>query len=149
MSGPSGSRACVDASVVVRLFDDDEPERQAAARALFGDVDGTTGVVSADVLAEFYDMVTTRMARPLPAVTARRALADLADLAAVHVDPDLVAAAVDTAAEFGIPVRAALAVEAAVTAGCDRLLTEALPHGTVVRNLVVEDPGDRGEEIRT
>ena len=68
---------------------------------------------------------------------------------AVHVDPDLVAAAVDTAAEFGIPVRAALAVEAAVTAGCDRLLTEALPHGTVVRNLVIEDPGDRGEEIRT
>ena len=41
-----------------------------------------------------------------------------------------------------LEVRDALAVEAAATAGCGRLLTEALPHGTVLRGLVVEDPAN-------
>ena len=74
--------AFLDTSVLVRLFDDDEPLRQAAARAVIGVVPGVDGpalVVSAQVLAEFTDLVTTRLARPLPPVTARRALADLAE----------------------------------------------------------------------
>ena len=54
--------AFLDTSVLVRLFDDDEPLRQAAARAVIGVVPGVDGpalVVSAQVLAEFADLVTT------------------------------------------------------------------------------------------
>ena len=112
--------AFLDTSVLVRLFDDDEPLRQAAARAVIGVVPGVDGpalVVSAQVLAEFTDLVTTRLAT------------------------DLVLAAADTAEEHGLSVRDALVVEAAAASGCSRLLTEALPHGTMVRGVMVEDPG--------
>jgi len=74
-------------------------------------------------------------------VTARRALADLAELHVVGMDTDLVLAAADTAEEHGLSVRDALVVEAAAASGCSRLLTEALPHGTMVRGVMVEDPG--------
>ncbi|MEE3252204.1 MAG: PIN domain-containing protein [Actinomycetota bacterium] len=136
--------AFLDTSVLVRLFDDDEPLRQAAVRTVIGVVPGVDGpalVVSAQVLAEFTDLVTTRLARPLPPVTARRVLADLAELHVVGMDTDLVLAAADTAEEHGLSVRDALVVEAAAASGCSRLLTEALPHATMVRGVMVEDPG--------
>ena len=85
-------RTFVDASVLVRLFDDDEPARQAAARALVGATGGPTLVVSGPVLAEFVDAVT-RMARPLTAVVARRAVHELAELTVVPVDAAMVLAA--------------------------------------------------------
>ncbi|MDP7598997.1 MAG: PIN domain-containing protein [Acidimicrobiales bacterium] len=149
MSGHATNRVFVDTSVVVRLFDDDDPQRQAAARALMGDSGGTTLIVSTRVLADFYDTVTGRFARPLPSVVAGRALADLADLTVVQVDPDLVFSAAETAEANDLPLRDALAVEAAVTAGCGRLLTEAIPHGTVLRGLVVEDPVYSEEQLST
>jgi len=133
-------RTFVDASVLVRLFDDDEPARQAAARALVGDLDGPALVVSGPVLAEFAETVTTRMARPLSVVVARRALAELAELTVVPADASLVLAATDTATEVGLTVRDALSVEAAVVGGCDRLATEALAHGGLIRGVWIEDP---------
>ncbi len=140
MSRPSAARAFLDTSVAARLFDDDKPSRQAAARAAVGDVDGTTLVVSSLVLADFFEAVSTGFSRPLEHVTAQRALADLADLAVVGVDRHLVAAAAATSEEHGIAMRDALAVEAAVTGGCGRILTEALPHGSSIKGVVVEDP---------
>ena len=60
------------------------------------------------------------------------------------LDEDLsrqvVLAAADTASEHDLTVRDALAVEAAVVGGCDRMVTESLPVGTVVRGVRIEDP---------
>ena len=143
------ARTLVDTSVLLRLFDAAQPFRQAAARGLFGDPEGPNLAISADGLAAFYDAVTKRFARTLPEVTARRALSDLAELTVVQLDRDLVMAAADTAAAEGLSLRDALAVEAAVTAGCDRLATEALPHGSLVRGIRAEDPtlSGRDEEV--
>ena len=140
------ARTLVDTSVLLRLFDDDQPLRQAAARGLFGDSEGPNLAISADGLTAFYDAVTHRFTRTLPDVTARRALSDLAELTVVHLDRDLVMAAADTAASEGLSLRDALAVEAAVTAGCDRLATEALPHGSLVRGIRCEDPSLSGPD---
>ena len=140
------ARTLVDTSVLLRLFDDDQPLRQAAVRGLFGDPEGPNLVIAADGLAAFYDAVTKRFARTLPEVTARRALSDLAELTVVQLDRDLVMAAADTAAAEGLSLRDALAVEAAVTAGCDRLATEALPHGSLVRGIRAEDPALSGRD---
>ncbi len=139
------NRIFVDASVLVRLFDDDEPNRQAAARGLVGVTGGPALVVSGQVLAEFVDTVTTRMSRPLPVVVARRALAEMAELTVVPTDASLVLAAVDTAHESGLSVRDALVVEAAVVGGCDRLATEALSHGSIVRGIHIGDPSMAGD----
>ena len=107
------SRTFVDASVLVRLFDDDELHRQAAARSLVGKLDGPTLVVSGPVLAEFADTVTARMARPLTGLLARRALTELAELTVIAADASLVLAAAGMAEESGLAIRDALAVEAA------------------------------------
>ena len=140
------ARTLVDTSGLLRLFDDAHPLRQAAARGLFGDPEGPNLAISADGLTAFYDAVTKRFTRTLPEVTARRALSDLAELTVVQLDRDLVMAAADTAAAEGLSLRDALAVEAAATAGCDRLATEALPHGSLVRGILAEDPALSGPD---
>ena len=145
------SRTMVDTSVLLRLFDDDQPDAQAAARGLFGDPAGPNLVLLADGLAAFYEVTTREFRRALPEVTARQALTDLAELTVVHLDADLVMVAADTAMEEGLSLRDALAVEAAISAGCDRLATEALPHGSLVRGVVAENPavGGRAKEVKT
>ena len=97
-------------------------------------------MVSGPVLAEFADVVMSRLARPLTAVVARRALAELAELTVVPADASLVLAAADTADEMGLSFRDAQAVEAAVLGGCDRMATESVIHGTVVRGVRIENP---------
>ena len=140
------ARTLVDPSVLLRLFADDQPLRQAAARGLFGDPEGPNLAISADGLTAFYDAVTKRFTRTLPEVTARRALSDLAELTVIQLDRDLVMAAADTAAAEGLSLRDALAVEAAVTAGCNRLATEAIPHGSLIRGIRAEDPARGGAD---
>ena len=130
-------RTFVDASVLVRLFDDDEPQRQASARALVGAIHGPALVVSGPVLAEFADVVMSRLARPLTAVVARRALAELAELTVVPADASLVLAAADTADEMGLSFRDAQAVEAAVLGGCDRMATTTSNVGRAFRSRTV------------
>ena len=80
------------------------------------------------------------MTRPLQSIVAGRALVELAELTVVPADASLVLAAGDTASEYGLTTRDALAVEAAVVGGCDRMVTESLPVGTVIRGVRIEDP---------
>ena len=121
------------------MFDDDEPVFQAAARSLIGDSESSDLVISANGLAAFYDIVTNRLIRPLPDVTARRALTELSDLTVVYLDSDLVLSATDIANADGLALRDALAVQAAVTASCDQLVTETLPHGAVISDVLVQN----------
>ena len=87
------SRTFVDASVLIRLFADAAPERQAAARALVGATDGSALVVSGPGLAEFHHVVTALLTRPLQSIVAGRALVELAELTVVPADASLVLAA--------------------------------------------------------
>mgnify|MGYP003500718815 CR=1 FL=1 len=55
------ARVFVDTNVVVYLFDDDAPAKQAIARTLFADP-ALALVLSTQVLAEFYVVATRKLA---------------------------------------------------------------------------------------
>ena len=63
------NRVFIDASVLLKLFDDNTPSEQAAARNLIGDVENATLVTSALSMADFYEEVTTKFSRNLEAVS--------------------------------------------------------------------------------
>ena len=93
---------------------------------LIGDVENATLVTSALSMADFYEEVTTKFSRNLEAVTARQALNDLTELTIVQIDSDLVLAATETQTVLNIEMREAITIEAAVTSGCDFIVTEVL-----------------------
>jgi predicted nucleic acid-binding protein len=97
-------------------------------------------VVSSQVLAEFYRVITGRLEPPLSPPLAREATAALAALPVVAVDGALVLAAIDTAVGAGIGIWDAMIVQAARRAGCDEILTEDLSHDQVIEGVRIRNP---------
>ena len=131
------NRVFIDASVLVKLFDDNAPIEQAASRNLIGDVDNTTLVTSALSMADFYEEVTTEFSRKLEMVTAKQALNDLTELTIVQIDSDLVLAATETQSDLNIEMREAIAIEAAVTSGCDFIVSEVIDKKHTVKGILI------------
>lgn len=124
---------------MVYAYDHGSPGKQERAAQLLG-AEADDIVISTQVLSEFYWVVTRKLAPPLDEAEARRATRLLAALPVVAVDRALVLAAVDTAHDHRLVLWDAMIVEAAVRSGCDRLVTEDLHHGAVIRGVRIEDP---------
>ncbi len=133
--------ALADTNVLVYMFDADAPDKRRSAREL---VDSKarrgTLVVSAQVLGEFYVVVTRKLARPLRAAEAARAVRDLAALPLLPVGADIVIAAVARSQADVLSYWDALLVETARAGGCSELLTEDLQEGRDFDGLRVTNP---------
>lgn len=134
-------RTFFDSGVLVYLFDADAPGKQERIRKLLDQetAEGRT-ILSTQVLQEFYVTVTEKMAVPLDPETAGRALSDLARLPVVPVDPEMVRGAASLSRMESISFWDALAVEAALAGGADRLFTEELRDGRAFGKLRVTNP---------
>ncbi len=134
-------RSFFDTNVLVYLFDEDSPEKQAAARELVRQetADGRA-VLSTQVLQEFYVAITRKLALPVPPPTALQALADLCALPVVQVDKDLVLRGARRSQAGGFSFWDALIVEAALQARATTLWTEDLQHGQTVETLRIANP---------
>ncbi|MBM4365230.1 MAG: PIN domain-containing protein [Deltaproteobacteria bacterium] len=130
----------LDTNVLVYAMDDDEPAKQARARALISAASAESHVVSPQVLQEFYNAVTRKLARPVPVDAAAQAVRVLARLTVVPADAALVLAAIDLHRRHQVSLWDALVMQAALTAGCERLLTEDLQDGFRLAGLTVENP---------
>ena len=131
-------RIFIDDSILCKLFDDNSPIEQAAARNLIGDVENSTIVTSALSLANFYEEVTIRFTRSLEPVTAKLAVNDLTELTVVQLASALVLAATEIQTSFGVSMSEAITVEAALTSGCDFIVTEVFEKKDSVKGIQIE-----------
>lgn len=84
--------------------------------------------------------VTRKLVSPLPPEVAEKRVRDFSRLPLVRVDAPLILAAIVRSQRMVLSFWDALIVEAALSAGADRLLTEDLQHGQVFESLRVENP---------
>lgn len=133
------ARAFVDTNVFVYAFDDADPGKRDRARKLLSDPPAPL-VTSAQVLGEFYVVVTRKLSEPVSEAQAAAAIDGLLRLPVVPIDGDLARAAVVTSREAQLSYWDALIVEAAASAGCERLLTEDLAGGATIRSVLIENP---------
>ena len=134
-------RAFVDTNVFVYMFDADEPKKRAKARDIVdkGARDGTL-VLSAQVLGEFYETVTQKLAEPLSPAVAARAVTGLCALPLLPVDSATVLAAVARSRSDKLAYWDALLVETARAGGCAAFVTEDLEDGRDFDGLRVVNP---------
>ncbi len=96
------------------------------------------GVISTQVMQEFYVTATRKLGTdPLVAKDLLRAFERFE---IVTVTPGIINDAIDTSILNRLSLRAALIVAAAESARCDRIWTEDLNHGQVVRGVREENP---------
>ena len=134
-------RSFVDTNVLVYCFDAAEPAKRTRALAILeGESDVGDLVLSTQVLQEFYVTVTRKLKRPLSPRDAAAAIDDLARLPVVQIDLAMVLASIADCQKHRLSLWDTLVLRAAVTADCDRVLTEDLQHGFKFGSLRVENP---------
>ena len=141
------ARSFVDTNVWVYAVDTDEPAKQVLARAVLDPSDGSSLVVSAQVLGEFYVTVTRKFGRRVTEDAAASMVERMRQLPVVAIDADLVAAAISGTRAWQLSYWDALIVAAAAAAGCSRVLTEDLADGATYGGVRVENPFAEGQRV--
>lgn len=134
------ARAFVDTNVWVYTVDAAEPAKRRRALDVVGPDSPYDLVLSTQVLAEFYAVVTRKLAEPLAPERARALAGQMASLAVVPVDASLVLSAIEAGAAWGISIWDALIVRSAERAGCSVLLSEDLSDGASYGSVRVVNP---------
>jgi predicted nucleic acid-binding protein len=104
------------------------------------EIEAGRAALSTQVLQEFYVNVTRKLASPLPPEMAEARVRDFSLLPLVRVDAPLILAAIARSRSLGFSFWDALILEAALSTGAGRLLTEDLQHGQEIEGLRVENP---------
>lgn len=135
-------RFFLDTSVFVYCFDKPSASKTRRATQLIKQAVTTRkGVVSYQVVQEFFNVALRRFAQPLTAAEADQYLdVVLRPLLAIHSSPALYSEALHLTARYHLAWYDALIVAAAIEADCSILYSEDLQHGQHFGNLRIENP---------
>lgn len=131
----------VDTNVLVYAHDVRSGERHAIARQVLQDLwSRNQGVVSTQVLQEFYVTVTRKMPIPIDADAARDLLEEYGAWRLQVIDLEDILRACDFQRRYQVSLWDALIVTSAQKAGAIRLLTEDLQPGLRIAGLQIVNP---------
>lgn len=131
----------VDTNILIYAEDRDAAAKHAVARDLITDLWNTgEGVLSVQVLQEFYVNVTRKLEKPLSSSKARGIIDEYLTWRVVENTGRMLLPAVDLQRSAQLSFWDALIVQAALEADCDRLYSEDLNHGQRFGSLQVVNP---------
>lgn len=131
----------VDTNVLVYAEDKDDERRHPIARDLVVDLwRSREGVISVQVLQEFFVTVTRKIARPLSLAKADEIVEEYLRWRVVENTGALLTAAIGLAQRSSVSFWDAMIIQAAIDAGCDRLYSEDLNDGQRFGSVTVHNP---------
>lgn len=135
-------RFFLDTNIFVYSFDAGDPAKAGRARGLIRQAVTTgKGVVSYQVVQEFFNVALRRFATPMTPAEAEQYLRTIfLPLWTVQSSPALCTEALRLMARHSLSWYDSLIVAAAQGSGCSRLLSEDLQHGLRIGNLRIENP---------
>lgn len=133
------ARAFLDTNVLLYADDVDAGAKRARAREILrGAYEQREGVLSTQVLAEYFVNATRKLG--LDAGAARERIEIFLCLEVVRIEAASILEAVDLSRLHGFSLWDCLILEAAAVSGCTVVYTEDLHHGQVVRGVEVVNP---------
>lgn len=135
-------RFFLDTNIFVYSFDQSAPAKARKAVQLIREALTTQkGVISYQVVQEFFSVALKRFSQPMQAADAGQYLiAVFRPLLAVHSSQALYAEALYLHAQSGLSWYDSLIVSAAIQARCETLFSEDLQHGQRFGGLQVRNP---------
>ncbi|UHD18088.1 PIN domain-containing protein [Thiocapsa bogorovii] len=134
----SGEIRFLDTSILVYLFDGDEPTKQAIAERIFRDDSGIR--LSTQVLAEFYVTVTRKLGRPMSPEQGLAAAQHFKTYPVAPITQDLVTRGISRSIDSRISFWDGLIVETALAEKARLLVTEDLQDGWTIGTMRVWNP---------
>lgn len=134
------AKVFVDTNILVYAHDDKEGSKQYAARQVLHELrQERSGVLSMQVLQEFYNTATRKLAHSLPRSEARAIVEDFSYWC-VETTPAEIRRAFQIEDEARIGFWDALIIAAALRAGATRILSEDLNPGQIIAGIRIENP---------
>jgi predicted nucleic acid-binding protein len=134
-------RTFIDTNVLVYAHDASETEKQPIARAVLeGLWADRSGVLSTQVLQEFYVVATRKFNPPMSRTDAREILALYSTWPVVQVDIEMILDAATLEDEAQMSFWDALIVEAARRAGAERIASEDFGAGRRIAGISIANP---------
>ena len=135
----SGGKVFLDTNVLVYAQDHDAPQKRKRSRELIAEVVASgAGVISTQVLQEFYVTATRKMG--VAPLAAKTVLQSFTIFEMVQISPDLIAQAIDRSVLSQISFWDALIVTASVSSGCTTIYSEDLNAGQVIDGVRIVNP---------
>jgi predicted nucleic acid-binding protein len=133
------SRVFLDTNILVYADDADSgAKRERAQQVVEAALTNGTGVLSTQVLQEYFVVATKKLG--LPAETVQKRIEILSTVAVIVVDVEHILEAIKLQRLYGFSFWDCLVLRCAKAAGCQRLLSEDLQHGRSVEGVTIENP---------
>ena len=137
----SGDRTFVDTNVFVYAYDASAGFKRRTAQKILADLwDSGLGVVSTQVLQEFFVTVTRKLPKAMEPVAARDVINDLLKWDLVVVEGSMILDAIDLHRTHGYSFWDSLILTTAGKAGCALLLSEDLASGRSIGGVTIRNP---------
>jgi predicted nucleic acid-binding protein len=135
-------RFFLDTNIFVYTFDAKAPAKaKKAAQMIRRAADTGEGIVSNQVVQEFFNVALRRFAQPMSVAEAEQYLITVfRPLLAVHSSPAIYVEALRIAAKHNFAWYDSLIVAAALEGQCETLYSEDFQHGRDIEGLRVENP---------
>jgi len=134
------ARTFIDTNILIYAHDADAGAKQQIARTVLRDLWGDrTGVLSVQVLQEFYANVTRKIAPPLLKDLARLVVSSYT-IWCTDTTPTEIALAFQIEDEARIGFWDALIVSSALESGATRILSEDFNAGQTIAGILIENP---------
>ena len=132
-------RVFLDTNIFLYADDlDAGPKREVAREILRDAFTSGTGVLSTQVLQEYFVVATRKLG--VDAAVASRKVELMATLDVVRIEVAEILAAIDLHRLHSFSLWDALIVRCAATAGCSRLLSEDMQVGRVISGVRIDNP---------
>ena len=131
----------LDTNILVYAHDLDAGDKHdVAAKIIYQLWESKNGVLSTQVLQEFYVTLTKKMPRPLNKVATRKILKEYFSWQMVINDLQIIFQASEIEEDYKISFWDALIVSAAYSKNVATILTEDLNHGQYIEGIFIQNP---------
>jgi len=131
----------VDTNILVYAHDLSAGDRHAKASAIMESLwEAQTGVISTQVLQEFYVTITRKIKNPLKLAEAREIIRNYLAWPVQVNDPETTIRASEIEEKNGISFWDALIVAAALRLQAGKIISEDLNSGQIIEGILIENP---------
>lgn len=136
-----GVKIFLDTNVIIYAYDISAGLKREKAQKILLDLwESGQGLLSTQVLQEFFVSVTRKIPQPLGLKTAKQIVNDLLSWDIVINDGDSILEAIELHSNHGYSFWDSLIIQAAIKGGASLLLSEDLSGGQTIRGVTIKNP---------
>ena len=136
-----GDKVFLDANVIIYAYDTTAARKHEVAGEIMMDLWETgLGVLSTQVIQEFFVNVTRKIPKPMDKELARDIVPDFLKWDVVVNDGESILGAIDILLKYGYSFWDSLIIEAAIKGGSHTLLSEDFFHGQTISGVTIKNP---------